>query len=83
MPGSLRSGTKLSAQRPEVQQAKDALGIREPDGRAALGRAQDGGRAPVAGVSAGVGGEQHDVGGDGRGVEVLLVLDGVAARAPR
>ena len=37
------------------------------------------GGAPVAGEAAGVGGEQDDVGGDRGRVQVLLVLDGVAA----
>ena len=39
------------------------------------GGAQDLRGAPVAGEPAAVGGEQDDVGGDGGGVQVLLVLD--------
>ncbi len=50
-----------------------------PTARAALGRAQQAGGAPVAGVAAGVGAEQDDVGGDRGGVQVLLVLDRVVA----
>ena len=45
--------------------------------------AQHPGRPPVAGEPAGVGGEQDDVGGDRGRVQVLLVLDRVAARARR
>ncbi len=60
---------------------------RSPAGRptAALpsSLAQQAGRAPVAGEAAGVGGEQDDVGGDGGRVQVLLVLDRIAARARR
>ena len=73
----------LLARVAEVQEADEALVLGHPDGPQALGRAQQAGGAPVAGVAAGVGAEQDDVGGDGSRVQVLLVLDRVGAERGR
>ena len=67
----------------DVEEADEALVVGQPDRGAALGRAQHLGRAPVARQAAGVGGEQDDVGGDRGRVQVLLVLDRVAAERRR
>src|SRR4051794_35504950 len=64
----------------EVDQAERALPVGNAERRPALFCPQDRGGAPVAGQSARVRGEQDDVGGDGGGVQILLVLHGVAAR---
>src|SRR4051794_27693521 len=68
----------LLARGAEVEQAEDALVLRDVDRRPPLPRAQHLGGAPVGGQPATVGGEQHDVGRAGGGAEVLLVLHGVA-----
>ena len=52
--------------------------VRQTHGGTALRGAQDGWSAPVAGEPSRVGGEKHYVGGDGRRVKVLLVLEGLA-----
>jgi hypothetical protein len=52
--------------------------VREAHGGTALGGAQDGWCAPVAGEPSRMCHEQNDVGGDGRRVKVLLVLEGLA-----
>ncbi len=69
----------LLARRAEVEEADEALVVAEADGAPPRLPAQQLGRAPVAGEAAGVGGEQDDVGGDRGRVQVLLVLDRVAA----
>ena len=62
----------------EVQQADEALVVGDSHGCASLRGAQDFGSAPVGGEPAAVGGQQHDVGRAGGGVQVLLVLDLIA-----
>ena len=57
--------------------------VAEPDRRAPVVGAQHPRGAPVAGQPARVGGEQDDVGGAGGRVQVLLVLDRVAAEHAR
>ncbi len=63
----------------EVQEADEALVVGQARRPRDPPRAQQGRRAPVAGEPAGVGAEQDDVGGDRGRVQVLLVLDRVAA----
>ena len=69
----------LLARVAEMEQADEALDGGQPGRRPALLAPQHAGGPPVAREAAGVGGEQDDVGGDGGGVQVLLVLDRVAA----
>ena len=66
-----------------MKQADEALLRGEPDGRPPLGLAQHRGGAPVAGEAAGMGGEQDDERGHRGRVQILLVLDGVAAEHAR
>src|ERR1700733_7708382 len=69
--GSLRHGSLL-ARLAEVEQADEALALRQADRGPSRLLAQQAGAAPVAGEAAGMGGEQDDVGGDGGRVQVLL-----------
>src|SRR3954471_24896879 len=55
----------------EVQEGDEPLLRREADGSPPLGAAQKARGAPVAGVTAGVGREEDDVGGGSGGVQVL------------
>src|SRR5260221_3618929 len=73
----------LLARVAKVEQADEALAVGKADRGAPLLAAQQAGGAPVAGEAAGMGGEQDDVGGDGGGVQVLLVGDRVAAERGR
>jgi hypothetical protein len=66
-----------------VKQADEALVFRQPDRVAAGLVAQHGRGAPVPGQPVGVRCEQHDVAGDRGGVQVFLVLLGVAAQRTR
>src|SRR3954447_17682334 len=76
---SLRRRPFLLAGSTEMEESYEALIGGQPDGGAAGVLAQQGRRSPVAREAASVGGKEDDVGRDGGRVEVLLVLDRVAA----
>src|SRR4029450_13178122 len=64
---------------PQMDQADEALPVGDLAGGPPLWAAQDLGGAPVSGEPPCVRGQQHDVGGAGGGVQVLLVLCRIAA----
>ena len=73
----------LLHRRAEVEQADETLVLGHADGRPALRRPQHLRSTPVARQPSAVGGEQDDVGGAGRGVQVLLVLNRIAGERRR